>query len=363
MKNLSIKIKIAAVSLLSSFILIAVFAYSDYQNQREILEIKSADMVDNIASGIKINTDSMLNYIETAVTTITENKDVQKLVLDGNRDELNAMLQPAYQKLKEKGFSNGHFHTPASVTILRLHKPEFFGDDLTSFRFLVNDTNRDKKMIRGIEEGASGLMMRVIEPVYYENNHIGSFEMGAIFGDAFVNNLKQNYGGDHFIFNFGTVSKKSDSELAKGFMASTISDDSTRGEEQNYSDKIKKNEVASFVSKNGQYQVVLTPFLNYKGEVNGYIKSLISRQVINEMATSYYQRLVMLMIIVLILAIILALLVANSIAKPLIALKKAADRVTDGDLNVVLPIAGNDEVGQLTSSMEMLITVIRNRPK
>lgn len=356
---MSLKIKIAAISLLTSFVLIAVFVYADYQNQQKILKMKSDDIVNNINSGIRVNMDSTLNHIETALTVITENKEVQRLVSEQNYEELNNMLQPAYQKLKAHGFANGHFHTPDSITILRLHKPESLGDDLSSFRFLVNDANRDKKMIKGIEEGKSGLMLRIIEPINYENSHVGTFEMGIEFGIEFIKELKQYFGGEHFVFNFGTISTKSEEEKLKGFMAGTISDDPTSKEEQNYLEEVKTNKTVSFVSNDGQFEVILTPYLNYNGEVAGYIKSIVSREAINQMASSYYKQLFTVLAIVLMLALILAWVFANSIAKPLIALKKAADQVTSGDMEVTLPKAGNDEVGALTSSMEMLIASIK----
>jgi len=64
--------------------------------------------------------------------------------------------------------------------------------------------------------------------------------------------------------------------------------------------------------------------------------------------------------IVLALAVALALFLANVISKPLIQLKDAADKTTSGDFNVVLPEAkGDDEVAQLTGSVEMLVTAFK----
>jgi HAMP domain-containing protein len=69
-----------------------------------------------------------------------------------------------------------------------------------------------------------------------------------------------------------------------------------------------------------------------------------------------------------ILAIIVAIIVgayfASTISVPIRKLKEAADKVTDGDFNVELPHPkGNDEVVELTSSIEMLITALKMRLK
>ncbi len=65
-------------------------------------------------------------------------------------------------------------------------------------------------------------------------------------------------------------------------------------------------------------------------------------------------------LIMLVIAIIATILVANSITKPIKQLKNVADRVTSGDFGAQLPeVTSNDEIGELTASIEMLIVGLK----
>lgn len=65
-------------------------------------------------------------------------------------------------------------------------------------------------------------------------------------------------------------------------------------------------------------------------------------------------------LIMLIIAIIATILIANSITRPIQQLKDVADRVTSGDFDAQLPeVTSNDEIGELTASIEMLIVGLK----
>ena len=57
-----------------------------------------------------------------------------------------------------------------------MNKPKKFGDSLKDFRFTVNEANSSKKTVKAIESGVSGFGFRVVMPVSYNGEHVGSFE-------------------------------------------------------------------------------------------------------------------------------------------------------------------------------------------
>ncbi|WP_181391547.1 HAMP domain-containing protein [Methanospirillum lacunae] len=65
------------------------------------------------------------------------------------------------------------------------------------------------------------------------------------------------------------------------------------------------------------------------------------------------------LLVMLIIAIIATIIVANTITKPIKQLKDVADRVTSGDFDASLPEASDDEIGELTASIEMLIVGLK----
>lgn len=70
----------------------------------------------------------------------------------------------------------------------------------------------------------------------------------------------------------------------------------------------------------------------------------------------------LLLIVTILLAFVIGIIFSRSITNPIKDLKKAADQITLGDFNAKLPeIKGNDEVADLTASMEMLIAALKSK--
>lgn len=79
------------------------------------------------------------------------------------------------------------FHLgPGSLSFLRVHKPEKFGDRMDNVRFTIVDSNHLQKPTHGLEIGRYGSGIRGAVPVYFSNNqgekkHIGTLEAGTSF--------------------------------------------------------------------------------------------------------------------------------------------------------------------------------------
>ena len=67
---------------------------------------------------------------------------VQAAMGTGDRQFLSGMFVPGFRALKaQAGFDQFQFHTPPATSFLRVHQPGKFGDDLSSFRQTVVETN------------------------------------------------------------------------------------------------------------------------------------------------------------------------------------------------------------------------------
>ncbi len=123
--------------------------------------------------------------------------DVQSAFGERNREELSRLTLPFFQHEKEKlSLAQFQFHTPPATSFLRLHKPEKFGDDLSSIRQTVMEVNRNKTEVLGIEKGRAGLGIRGVVPVYYNEKHTGSVEFGLKLDDNLLKPLKESMGVD-----------------------------------------------------------------------------------------------------------------------------------------------------------------------
>jgi signal transduction histidine kinase len=101
---------------------------------------------------------------------------------DEGRRELKKTFNKTFGYLKEKyGVEQLHFHTEDSRSLYRFHKPEQFGDSLISFRESLKIMQRDKKVVRGFEEGLSFNSIRNIYPIIFEGEFLGSVEINFSF--------------------------------------------------------------------------------------------------------------------------------------------------------------------------------------
>lgn len=123
-------------------------------------------------------------------TTVAENAQVQQLFAARDRDGLAALFVPSFKKMKdEHGVRQFQFHVAPATSFLRVHKPEKFDDDLSSFRLTVVDVNKNGLPISGLERGRAGLGMRGVVPVTQDGKQVGSVEFGLSFGQAFFDNF------------------------------------------------------------------------------------------------------------------------------------------------------------------------------
>lgn len=106
-------------------------------------------------------------------------------------DNFAAMF--AIQK-ERHGVDQVQFHVPPATSLLRLHAPDLFGDDLSRFRPMVVAVNRDHVSAKGLAIARSGPAIFGVAPVQdMTGNHAGSVEVGINFAPVLVN-LKRAYG-------------------------------------------------------------------------------------------------------------------------------------------------------------------------
>ena len=138
-----------------------------------------------------------------------------------DRAKLLALYAEMFAVQKDRhGVAQAQFHIPPSVSLLRLHSPAAFGDDLTRSRPMVTAVNRDHQPRKGFAIARSGPAIFGIAPIHdHAGAHIGSFEFGLDFGPL-LDQLKSIYGLDATLY----VEEKPLHDIAKGVDPSIFSD-------------------------------------------------------------------------------------------------------------------------------------------
>ena len=171
-----------------------------------------------------ILTSALNNTAENALARadIVANLDAtREAVAAKDRDKLLAMYAEMYSVQHDRhGVGQSQFHVPPSVSLLRLHSPAAFGDDLTRSRPMVTAVNRDHQPRKGFAIARSGPAIFGIAPIHDKaGNPVGSFEFGIDFGPL-LDQLKATYGLEATLY----VEEKPLHDFAKGVDPSIFSD-------------------------------------------------------------------------------------------------------------------------------------------
>lgn len=284
-----------------------------------------------------------LSYVVSSAPT------PKKLMAEGNREQMAENMVPVFNELKRKyAVRQWQFHTPDAHSFFRVHKPAKFGDDLSSFRHTVVETNRNKETLHGIEKGVAGLGIRGLSPISYEGKHIGSVEFGMSFGQAFFDNFKSKYGVEIALYINDKGQYKA---FANTMKTSPLSADAIAS-------AMTGEIVTAKVEVNGK------PYALYARTVEDFRKQPVGVLMIGLDRSTYASLLDNVLFTTIgigILAIVMGLLVAwfisRSITRPLSATVSAMNDIAEGegDLTQRLTVTGGDEISLLASSFNLFV--------
>ncbi len=152
---------------------------------------------------------------------IADLDQTREAVAAKDRAKLLALYAEMYQVQHDRhGVAQAQFHVPPSTSLLRLHSPAAFGDDLTRSRPMVTAVNRDHQPRKGFAIARSGPAIFGIAPIHDKaGNPIGSFEFGLDFAPI-LDALKATYGLEATLY----VEEKPLRDFAKGVDPSIYSD-------------------------------------------------------------------------------------------------------------------------------------------
>lgn len=108
-----------------------------------------------------------LDEATTIATLIATQPEVAAALIRGDRAALLERYLDVFDDLRRgHRVAQLHFSIPPATSFLRVHAPEHYGDDLSSFRQLVVDANTTGRSVTSIERGLWGLSARGVVPVH-----------------------------------------------------------------------------------------------------------------------------------------------------------------------------------------------------
>jgi diguanylate cyclase (GGDEF)-like protein len=98
-----------------------------------------------------------------------------------------------YLKKQDPNLHTMHFIDANNRTVLRMHQPKLFDDDLTSIRPIVRDANATQQALQAFEVGRNGITYRITTPmISSQGQHLGLLEFG-IRPNYFVERIEQRF--------------------------------------------------------------------------------------------------------------------------------------------------------------------------
>lgn len=346
---MSLKTKIFMSLSVSVLILFSLFSIYTFNETTKTIIGKEQEELKTLSQSIQAQMEGQLKVSEVGALSLANNKEVQKLFYNRDRDGLADMLLPAYKSISEK-VTQIQFHLPDSTSFLRLHSPEKYGDSLKEFRFTVNQANKEKEVVLGLEKGVAGFGFRVVVPVEYNGVHAGTLEYGSDFGQGFLEDVKKDYGGEYSIYQFGE----------EGLIATTSEKDNWDVDEDKYIGSLKDGETIFLKTSDNNYNITLFPFKDYQGNVGGYFKIVSDRTALVKDLNDIKRNSIILTVSILAVVLTLFYIFLNYSFKPIFNLMNTTKRVADGDLTQVIEIKSKDEIGKLAATFNAMIASLRN---
>ncbi|MDH5423683.1 MAG: methyl-accepting chemotaxis protein [Gammaproteobacteria bacterium] len=356
LKNVNINVKIGLGVLLSVLLTTLMLSLMSMNNMKNILLKAEALELESYYQQVLAQLESEGRVAEMMSALVANVPDVQRAFAAGERDRLAELLVPSFKVLKENpdyAARQFQFHLPPATSFLRVHKPQKYGDDLSSFRQTVVMTNNTKKPVRGLEKGVAGLGVRGMVPVFNNDQHIGSLEFGMSFGQPFFDTFKQKTNIDLALYLLtdnqlkhfaGTIDKGS--RLPQDHLKEALSDITT----------VKHHEFNGLEAGH-----IAGPVRDFSGKVIGVLEVVMDRSYYAGAINTQRNQTLLIAVIALMIGIIFSLLLTRMISKPICDVVVALNDIAagDGDLTQRLNEDGANEIARLGKAFNKFVTKIQ----
>ncbi|WGW02600.1 methyl-accepting chemotaxis protein [Tropicibacter oceani] len=184
---MSLKYRIIMAIVVCALVSVVLVAAPLYMGTQKLIEEGGKRELQQMEARIRAGLESRIETALSMAQTIAAIPRVQRAVANADTKGLHRLFVKDFATMSAStGVAQFQFHTPQAVSILRVHNPEKYGDDLSEFRQMVVQTNDTSQPLSGLERGRAGLGIRGVSPVTDDGEHLGSVEIGLAFDSALL---------------------------------------------------------------------------------------------------------------------------------------------------------------------------------
>ena len=337
----------AKVSLVCSLVLIFIVSTliinTGYSVEKVTKQVEESD-IEFVLSGVEKSLQSQFDLLAIGTIPTVENEQIIEAFATRDRGRLSQLTLPIMEQLNNQGIRQFHFHLPDATSFFRVQSPEEYGDDLSSFRHTVVKANEQQTLVSGLEGGVSGAGFRYVVPLSYNNEHIGTVELGMGITEDLLAQYQEDYSGEWTLYGI-------ENEKTQFMIGTTTEKEDVLNASQMA--QILKAESINFI--NEETLVIAIPLTDYSGEVKWFLQTAIdySSMIAQEKQSVYTLLFIGVIIAVIGLAILFIFL--HKLLKPLSTITSNVEKIADGDLTLQQEVSTkNDEVALLSSSFNTM---------
>ncbi|MEO5334682.1 MAG: methyl-accepting chemotaxis protein [Magnetococcus sp. YQC-5] len=361
-----LRFKIMWIIVLAMVLMGGLFSYQSDQEAKEAMARKTSETARFFKEIVWNQIENRGANISMAVESLLNNREMVAAFAARDREGLARLTTAFYKQRLEPQYKidQFQFHLPPAVSFLRAHKPEQFGDDLSTFRQTVLVANQTRKPVVGLEVGRGGPGLRVVYPVMQNQEHIGSVELGGSLSDVFSSARKTTG------LEFAIGIKESVFKVAKRFTDTKA--DVVVGEMVYYdfSDpairslpplvaQVEQN--TPIVVQGKSWSSWSFPLNDFSGQEIGVVLVLddVSTLLAEARSKSFY-RILLIMVLSLVASAGLFAMMQQLVLTPVNQVVALTLRLAEGDLTVALDRGRKDEIGALIYAMGIMVVNLRH---
>ena len=342
-QSISIRIMVA-ISLVAAVACAGLAAFGLWQQQTAVdlaLHRELQSDYANMAAAIESDT----RAVQAVANAVANMPDLKPLIRAQDRAGIHALLAKTLNDIKPLGIELITLQVPPGITLYRVHNPKTFGDDVTARRKMIVQAFATKKPIGGVEAGRDVLNIFGATPVIAGDTLLATVDVGAPFGETFVNSMKSRFGVDIAIHQINDDKIQTIASTIKGATASpAVLKRALAGES-----------IVLTKSLDGQpTATTFGPIKNFSGQPVAVVEIVRNTKAYEELASNSAKWLAAGAVAAVLIAGLIAAWLGRSMAKPILSLESAMRDIASGKHDVTVPGANrHDEIGSMARAVEV----------
>ena len=289
--------------------------------------------------------DSDTRAVQAVANTVANMPELKPMIRAQDRAGINALLDKTLNEIKPLGIELITIQIPPGIALTRVHNPKAFGDDVTARRKMIVQSFATKKPIGGVEAGRDVLNIFGATPIMDGETLLGTVDVGAPFGETFVNSMKSRFGVDIAIHQINDEKVLTLASTVKGATASPAVLKRALGGESIFLTGTLGGEPTA---------TTFGPLKNFSGQPVAVVEIIRNTKEYDELASNSAKWLAAGAVAAVLIAILIAAWVGRGLARPIVALQGAMRAITSGQHDVVVPGADRrDEIGSMAQAVEV----------